>query len=89
MPTRRRWAVAGAFELPFMPFTGLPREQTATATDEFIRQAEELARAGATYLVATPRADTRSQFLDELEYLGRAVIPRLDGIEVSSPLAGL
>ncbi len=44
----------GAFELPFMPFAGLPRDHTAAATDEFIRQAEELARAGATYLVATP-----------------------------------
>ena len=79
----------GAFELPFMPFAGLPRQHTAAATDEFIRQADELANAGATYLVATPRAETRSQFLDELEHLGRAVIPRLDGIEVSSPLAGL
>jgi probable F420-dependent oxidoreductase len=79
----------GAFELPFMPFTGLPRQHTAAATDEFIRQADELANAGATYLVATPRAETRSQFLEELEHLGRAVIPRLDGIEVSSPLAGL
>jgi probable F420-dependent oxidoreductase len=79
----------GAFELPFMPFAGLPREHTTAATDEFIRQAEELALAGATYLVATPRAETRSQFLDELAHLGSAVIPRLDGIAVSSPLAGL
>jgi probable F420-dependent oxidoreductase len=79
----------GEFELPFMPFAGLPREHTAAATDEFIRQAEELARAGATYLVASPRAETRAQFLGEIEHLGRAVIPRLDSIAVSSPLAGL
>ena len=39
---RRR---SGAFELPFMPFEGLPRGRTAAATDEFIRQVEELARA--------------------------------------------
>jgi hypothetical protein len=80
---------AGEFELPFMPFAGLPREHTAAATDGFIRQAEELARAGATYLVASPRAETRAQFLEEIEHLGRAVIPRLDSIAVSSPLAGL
>ena len=79
---------SGAFELPFMPFEGLPRGRTAAATDEFIRQVEELARAGATYLVATPRAETRSEFLDEIEHLGRAVIPRLDSIAVSSPLEG-
>jgi hypothetical protein len=80
---------SGAFELPFMPFEGLPRDHSTGATDEFVRQAEELAAAGATYLVATPRAETRTQFLDELEHLGRAVIPRLDSIAVSSPLAGL
>jgi len=78
---------SGAFALPFMPFEGLPRDHTPAATDEFIRRAEELAGAGATYLVATPRAQTRSQFLAEIEHLGRAVIPRLDGIEVTSPLA--
>ncbi len=80
---------SGPFELPFMPFEGLPRDRTAAAADEFIRRAQELADAGATYLVATPRAETRSQFLDEIAYLGRAVIPRLDSIEVSSPLRGL
>jgi len=79
----------GPFELPFMPFEGLPRDRTAAAADQFIRRAQELADAGATYLVATPRAETRSQFLDELEYLGHAVIPRVDSIEVSSPLGGL
>jgi len=80
---------SGPFELPFMPFAGLPREHTAAATDEFVRQAEKLAEAGATYLVASPRAETRSQFLEELAHLGRDVIPRLDSIAVSSPLAGL
>ena len=78
---------SGAFELPFMPFEGLPRDHTPAATDEFLRQVEELAIAGATYLVATPRAETRSQFLAAIEHLGRSVIPRLDSIEVSSPLA--
>jgi hypothetical protein len=82
-------ARSGAFELPFMPFEGLPRDRTAAAADEFIRQVEELAGLGATYLVATPRAETRSQFLDEIEHLGRAVLPRLDSIAVSSPLEGL
>jgi probable F420-dependent oxidoreductase len=80
---------SGAFELPFMPFAGLPREHSAAAVDEFVRQAEELAGAGATYLVASPRAQSRPQFLDELAYLGREVIPRLDSIAVSSPLTGL
>jgi probable F420-dependent oxidoreductase len=80
---------SGAFELPFMPFEGLPRQHSAAAVDEFVRQAEALAGAGATYLVASPRAETRSQFLDELDHLGREVIPRLEGIEVSSPFAGL
>jgi len=80
---------AGPFELPFMPFTGLPRQHTPAATDEFLRQAEELAGAGATYLVATPRAESRAQFLEELDHLGREVIPRLDSIAVTSPLAGL
>jgi probable F420-dependent oxidoreductase len=77
---------SGPFELPFMPFAGLPRERTAAATDEFVRQAEELAQAGATYLVVSPQAATRAQFLDEIEHLGRAVIPRIDTIEVASPL---
>jgi probable F420-dependent oxidoreductase len=80
---------SGAFELPFMPFEGLPREHSTAATDEFVRRAEELAGAGATYLVASPRAETRSQFLDELGHLGREVIPRLDSIAVSSPFSGL
>jgi probable F420-dependent oxidoreductase len=78
----------GAFELPFMPFEGLPRERTGAATDAFIRQVEALARAGATYLVVSPRAHTRDQVLADIEHLGRSVIPRVDSIEVSSPLTG-
>jgi probable F420-dependent oxidoreductase len=79
----------GPFELPFMPFSGLPRDHSAAATDEFVRQAEELAQAGATYLVVSPQAETRAQFLAEVEHLGATLIPRIDGIEVTSPLVGL
>jgi probable F420-dependent oxidoreductase len=80
---------SGPFELPFMPFSGLPHDRSVAATDEFVRQAEELAGAGATYLVVSPQAESRAQFLDQVEHLGRSLIPRLDGIEVTSPLAGL
>jgi probable F420-dependent oxidoreductase len=79
----------GPFELPFMPFSGLPRDHSAAATDEFVRQAEELAQAGATYLVVSPQAETRAQFLAEVAHLGATLVPRIDGIEVTSPLAGL
>ena len=72
-----------------MPFSGLPHDRSVAATDEFVRQAEELAGAGATYLVVSPQAESRAQFLDQVEHLGRSLIPRLDGIEVTSPLAGL
>jgi probable F420-dependent oxidoreductase len=80
---------SGHFELPFMPFSGLPHDHSAAAADDFVRQAEELARAGATYLVVSPQATTRAQFLAEVEFIGAALIPRIDGIEVTSPLAGL
>jgi probable F420-dependent oxidoreductase len=80
---------SGPFELPFMPFTGLPNDHGVAATDEFVRQVEELAQAGATYLVVSPRAESRAQFLGEIEHLGRNLVPRIDAIEVTSPLAGL
>ena len=78
---------SGPFELAFMPFEGLPREHSTAAVDSFVRQVAELADAGATYLVVSPQAATRSEFLTEIEHLGRAVIPRIDSIEVDSPLA--
>jgi probable F420-dependent oxidoreductase len=77
---------SGPFELPFMAFDGLPRERSQAATDKFLADIEELADVGVTYLVAGMHAATRRDFLDEIEHLGKHVIPRLDEIEVTSPL---
>jgi probable F420-dependent oxidoreductase len=76
----------GPFELPFMAFDGLPRERSQAATDGFLSDMEILAEIGVTYLVAGMHATTRRDFLDEIEHLGKQVIPRLYQIEVSSPL---
>jgi probable F420-dependent oxidoreductase len=77
---------SGPFELPFMAFDGLPREHSQTAVDHFLADTEVLADIGVTYLVAGMHARTRREFLNEIDYLGREIIPRLDQIEVSSPL---
>jgi probable F420-dependent oxidoreductase len=78
---------AGPFELPFMPFNGLPGDRTDAATDAFLGEAEILAGIGVTYLVVSIPATTRGEFLSGIEHLGKVVIPRLDQIECTSPLA--
>jgi probable F420-dependent oxidoreductase len=77
---------SGPFDLPFMPFSGLPVDRSPAATDAFVREIEELAGIGVTYLVVSVAGSTRAEYLAEVEHLGASILPRV--AEVSSPLAG-
>jgi probable F420-dependent oxidoreductase len=76
----------GPFELPFMPFSGRPADHAQASTDQFVREVEELAGIGVTYLVAGVVAATRDEYLAEVDHFGTAILPRLADIGVTSPL---
>jgi alkanesulfonate monooxygenase SsuD/methylene tetrahydromethanopterin reductase-like flavin-dependent oxidoreductase (luciferase family) len=74
------------FDVAVMP---LGAASAGDVSDEtLVESAEQLAAAGATYLILRLQAADRAEWIDRCRRVGRDVIPRIASIQTHDPLNG-